>query len=345
MLIRTLALAAALSLPSFTAMAQTASPGCSRSTADSGHFSLQDQGITRNYRLYLPRSYDPNTPTPLILAFHGWGGDADAVLDYRVVRRQANQAGVIVVTPEGLGANEDRPNSWTFPGSATGIDSTGTAICDPTLMQDETYPSCADTAQNICSWTHCQADDTAFIAALLTELEETLCIDTSRIFAAGASNGGMFTWGLGQDPKLAPRFRAIASLIGLPHRGYGDGPGKTKLPALVITGTEDVSVPPGAWEDPAPTTSTDDTAYDYTGATGITQAWSMAHGCDISSPARPVDFGGRRHDCRSYCGAEGDLPPVLDCRMDTGHNGHMRRTWPLIMDFFTAHSALDATAD
>ncbi len=345
MVVKSILFCAALCLSAHAALAQTASPGCGGPIADSGSYSLQDQGITRSYRLHLPRSYDPKTPTPLILAFHGWGGDADAILDQRVVRRQANQAGVIVVTPEGLGSNEDRPNSWTFPGSATGIDSAGAPICDPTVMQDETYPSCAGTAQNICSWTHCQADDMAFVAALLTDLETTLCIDTTRIFAAGASNGGMFTWSLGQDPTLAPRFRAIASLIGLPHRGYLDGPGTLHLPALVITGTEDATVPPGAWENPAVTTSTDGTAYDYTGATAVTQAWSTAHGCGISTPAQPVDFGGRRHDCRSYCSADGDLPPVLDCRMDTGHNGHMRRTWPLIMDFFAAHSALDATAD
>ncbi|MEL6571919.1 MAG: hypothetical protein AAFQ64_09685 [Pseudomonadota bacterium] len=345
MMIRTLLCAALFGLSAQAAASQTASSGCQTTPPDNGPHILQNQGINRSYRLHIPRSYDPDTPSPLLLAFHGWGGDADAIPDYWVVRRQAEQTGMIVVAPEGLGANEDRPNAWTFPGSATGIDGVGEAICNPNVIMDETYPSCASTAQNICSWTHCQADDKTFVADLLTTLENKLCIDTSRIYAAGASNGGMFVWGMGQDPILAPRLRAIASLIGLPHRDYLAGPGDADLPALVITGTEDASVPPGAWEDPRYTTSFDDAEYHYTGATAITRAWSEAHGCDTSTPAQPVDFGGRRHDCRSYCSVGDTLPAVLDCRMETGHNGHMRRTWPLIMDFFAAHSALDANAD
>lgn len=319
---------------------------------ESGVQAINHAGLDRTYRLHLPRALDPATPTPLILAFHGWGGDENSILDTRAVRRLANQAGMIVAAPRGLGATEDRPNAWTFPGSATGLDGDGvnqsvpgdTALtCNPNVMADETYPSCgpigSGTAQNICSWTHCQADDTAFAAALLTELETQLCIDTDRVFAMGASNGGMFVWGLGQDPGIAPRLTAIAALIGLPHRGY-DAPPDHALPALVITAEDDATVPSGAWDDPSFTTSTDDTEYYYSSATGITQSWSTAHACDITQPAASVDFGGWRFDCRSHCAAPSStaLPPVLDCRMGGGHNGKLRRTWPLIIDFFKSHS-------
>lgn len=236
------------------------------------------------------------------------------------MRRATDRADAIVIAPLGLGASEDRPSSWTFPGSATGIDGHGAATCDPSVITDETYPSCGPvgtgTAQNICSWTQCQSDDMGFVTALLDHAEATLCIDTDQVFAAGASNGGMFVWSIGQNATLAPRFRALASLIGLPHRGYLDVPANAP-PILSLTARDDTTVPPGAWDDPSPTISSDGTLYHYTGATAITQRWAEAHQCDTSAPAQSIDAP---FDCRSHCPTTGMFPPVLDCRMEGGHD-------------------------
>jgi hypothetical protein len=50
---------------------------------------------------------------------------------------------------------------------------------------------------------------------------------------SGSTSGGMFTWELGQNAVSAPTFRAIAPVIGLPHRGYLGGPANDKpMPAL-----------------------------------------------------------------------------------------------------------------
>jgi poly(3-hydroxybutyrate) depolymerase len=101
----------------------------------------------------------------------------------------------------------------------------------------------------------------------VSEIKTKLCLDTTRIFAAGGSNGGMLTWELGQNASSAPIFRAIAPIIGLPHRGYLDAPGKLNgMPVLVITGTRDTTVPPGAWEDAGHTMTRDSDRYYYTGA-------------------------------------------------------------------------------
>ena len=338
----------ALALFATTTGATAQTLGCGQPVAGSGTYSLTHDGIDRTYRLHLPRGYDPDNPAPLVLAFHGWGGTADSLLDYRVVRRQANAAGAIVVAPVGLGPSEDRPSSWTFPGSATGLDGDGinagvpgdsAFICNPAVLEDETYPSCgpvgSGTAQSICSWTQCQTDDVAFVDALLDEIEATHCVDTGRILAAGVSNGGAFVWGLGQDAAIAPRFRAMASVIGLPHRGYLDGPARP-VPMLLITGQTDPIVPPGDWDDPGFTTSADGEEFYYTGATAITRAWAEAQGCDTTSPATAVDTGVRGLDCRSYCAGDDDaLPAVLDCRLPGGHDADLRRTWPLVMDFLT----------
>lgn len=80
----------------------------------------------------------------------------------------------------------------------------------------------------------------------------------------------MFTWELGQNAASAPTFRAIAPLIGLPHRGYLENPGKAgNMPILLITGTHDTTVPPGPWESTRHTTTSDGNAYFYTSATAI----------------------------------------------------------------------------
>lgn len=333
-------------------MAEQSSTGCGQDGLESGLHTYMDGGIARPYTLRLPPRYAPDTPTPIIFAFHGWGGDETSFLGVRAVRRLADRLGYIVVAPRGLGAAEsDRSYaSWTFPGSATGLDGDGANLsvpgdtpltCDPAAIEDYSYPSYGPvgvgTAQSLCSWTQCQTDDIAFVANLVTEIEENLCVDQDRIFAVGSSNGGMFVWGLGQDSRTARIFRAMSALIGLPHRGYLDGPARPDgLPMLVITGQSDPTVPSSDWEDARFTTSSDGAEYYYTGATAITRAWAESKGCSTATEAAIVDVGSNRFDCRSYCRADvgAEFPAVLDCRMNKAHDADLRRTWPLVLDFF-----------
>ena len=72
------------------------------------------------------------------------------------------------------------------------------------------------------------------------------------------------------------------------------------MPVLLITGTLDNVVPPGAWDDDLfTTTSNDNDRFYYTGATAITKSWADAHGCDITVKASPVEVGYDIPDCRT----------------------------------------------
>jgi polyhydroxybutyrate depolymerase len=341
----------------------TPSLGCGKTLA-SGTHSMTDQNVARTYRVFVPSRYQPGVVYPLVLVFHGWGGDENEFLDDKNVTTLAEQRGYIVVAPRGLGsaAPDANKNSWSFRGSTTGLagitendDSHTTAthaaaICNPVRTPNFTYPSCKNVARNTCAWTQCQADDVAFALALVTEVESKLCIDTARVFASGGSNGGMFTWELGQNPASAPIFRAIASLIGLPHRGYLEPPGKAGgMPILVITGTHDTTVPPGAWESTRYTSTTDGSAYYYTGASAIVRSWGTADSCPYDGkPAAPYITGTNQADCRSYCrgnahgwsggSAGAGWPNVLDCRAAMGHAYDFSWSWKLILDFFDAQS-------
>jgi hypothetical protein len=160
----------------------------------------------------------------------------------------------------------------------------------------------------------------------------------------------MFAWELGQNTASAPIFQAIAPLIGLPHRGYPDTQGKSDgMPVLVITGTHDTTVPPGAWEDTRYTTTGDRDKYYYTGASAMTRSWGTANSCSYHGrPAVSFNAGTTHADCRTYCGrsapgwsagsAGRGWPKVLDGRAAMGHIYSFSWTWKLILDFFDAQS-------
>ena len=325
------------------------SAGCAATTGlltDSDTYSLQFNGIERAYRLNVPQGYTTTSASPLVMLFHGWGGNQNEFIGNATVTSEAEQRGYILVAPVGLGSSapDNSWNSWTFSGSASGLDGDGGdeiegAICDFNNTADYNYPSCDGIAQNSCAWTQCQQDDVAFTAALLDHIAGRMCVDTDNVFASGGSNGGMFTWELGQNPVSAPLFRAIAPIIGLPHRGYLNGKGKNEdMPVLLITGSNDRTVPPGDWEDESFTTTSDGDFFYYTGATAITQSWAQGHGCDVMNSAVVFDAGTSETECRTYCYSDTGWPRVLDCRSDMGHTYQLSWTWPLILEFFSAHS-------
>src|SRR5450755_295101 len=150
--------------------AVTLSAGCGKTLA-SGSYQMTDQNAARTYRVFVPSSYKPGIVNPLVMVFHGWGGNENEFLGDSNVTALANQRGYIVVAPRGLGSAtpDSNRNSWSFRGSTTGLagsgdegapytpESTDSAVCDPTLTPNYTYPSCKKVARNTCSWTQCQA--------------------------------------------------------------------------------------------------------------------------------------------------------------------------------------------
>lgn len=306
----------------------------------SGDYTLERDGLDRAFRLHVPDAAGGTAPYPMVVFFHGWGGDEGEFLKPSVID-EANERGYIIVAPLGLGGEEmgNHYSSWSFSGSTTGLDGTESegTICDDALTIDYTYPSCSGVAENGCSWTQCTDDDIDFAVELVETVSKNVCVDSDRIYAVGGSNGGMFVWDLARHESSAEVFSAIASLIGMPHRGYLDPPiFDQKLPAILITGTNDRTSPPGEWGQRAFTTTSDGDYFYYTGATAITEAWAEAYRCDTSVPADTFDVGVEDVECRawSYCDVDSQWPPVLDCRHEIGHRYGLSWSWPLVLDFF-----------
>jgi polyhydroxybutyrate depolymerase len=139
----------------------------------SSQHTLTFDGEQRDYRVYVPRSLTAG-PSSLIVMLHGGFGSAEqAELSYGW-DRQAEDGGMIVAYPDGIG------RSWN-----------GGGCCGPAMKKD--------------------IDDVGFIEAMVAEIGTGLALDPQRIFATGMSNGGIMAYRLACESDL---FAAIAPVSG-----------------------------------------------------------------------------------------------------------------------------------
>jgi polyhydroxybutyrate depolymerase len=115
--------------------------------------SINSGGITRTYILHVPATYDGASSTSIVLALHGFPSSAEDIRTISGFDTAAGARGTIAVYPEGTGA-ESRALGW-------------------------------NTEQFVNA-----PDDSLFLADLLDALDEALCIDATRVYVAGFSQGG-----------------------------------------------------------------------------------------------------------------------------------------------------------
>jgi polyhydroxybutyrate depolymerase len=167
-------------------------------------WTIESGGLMRTVVVHLPPSYDPTKPMPLVLNFHGYSSNAFQQSLLTGMSRKADDAGFIVLYPEGTGSKQ------SFNGGAC----------------------CGDAAMT-------NVDDVGFTRELLDTAVERLCVDQHRVFATGMSNGGFMSHRLGCE--LSNRIAAVAPVAGVlatdpctPSR---------PLPVLYFHGTADQVVP------------------------------------------------------------------------------------------------------
>ncbi len=145
--------------PPFVAAAR--STGCGGPAPEAGHnvATVTSGGIDRTYQLFIPSSYDPQQPLPVVLNFHGYTGDGPLQALSSGMDILAEEEGFISVAPDGLGT----VSYWN-------------------LATDNDLPN-----------------DVMFVSDLLDQMEADLCVDTNRVFSTGLSNGGFLTSRLACD--------------------------------------------------------------------------------------------------------------------------------------------------
>ena len=147
-------------------------------------FSIAHDGLTRLYRVHVPQRYSAATPAPLVLAFHGGGGDMNYMAsdkNYGLISK-ADAEGFVVVFPNGY----SKLNSGKF------------------ATWDAGTCCAAARDQNV--------DDVGFVRKIIGNVTHQLNIDRKQIYATGMSNGGMLTYRLACE--MADTFKAIASVAG-----------------------------------------------------------------------------------------------------------------------------------
>lgn len=164
---------------------------------------ITSAGDGRTYLLYVPPTYDPVEPTPLVVSIHGFASWPANQMDVSQWNELADEYGFIVAYPSGTGF----PKRW----NAGGLIGEGAV------------------------------DDVAFIADLITALSRQFNVDPARIYVNGLSNGGGMSNLLAC--RLADRIAAMGGVAGAYAAPEGGCQPARPVPIIAFHGTDDRIVP------------------------------------------------------------------------------------------------------
>ncbi|MGB0955461.1 MAG: alpha/beta hydrolase family esterase [Panacagrimonas sp.] len=144
-------------------------------TSGTFEFEVRADALKRNYRLYVPASYERNKPAPLVIALHGGLGTGKSMQKMSGLDREAERHGMLIAYPDGIG------RGWNA-GSC-----------------------CGKPMEN-------KVNDVDFMAKLIADVKGRYAVDGQRIFGTGFSNGAMLLHKVAcERPKL---FTAMAPASG-----------------------------------------------------------------------------------------------------------------------------------
>jgi polyhydroxybutyrate depolymerase len=144
-------------------------------------FALQHDGRRRTYVVHAPRVAAAGSGAPVVLAFHGGGGEAEGFKAYAGLDAVADREGFIAAYPNGSGVLPRRLLTWN--------------------------------AGECCAYAMNQRiDDVGFAIAVLDDLAKRITIDPARVYATGHSNGAMMAYRLAAE--RADRIAAIVPVAG-----------------------------------------------------------------------------------------------------------------------------------
>ncbi len=173
-------------------------------------FSLSHQKMKRFYKIYIPSGYNPKKSTPLVIVFHGGGGNMEKSSQYFKFNQKAEKENFLVVYPEGTGVRigENLLGTWN-----------GGDCCGPAKENN--------------------IDDVGFIKKMLTNIKNTFNINDKMIFSTGMSNGAIMTYRLACE--LSKEIAAVAPVASVGH--YQNCHPERPVPILHIHGLNDPCAP------------------------------------------------------------------------------------------------------
>jgi len=167
-------------------------------------FGLTVGALKRSYLVHVPPQAGAGKPLPLVLNFHGGGGNAENQKSYSRMDEAADRDGYIAVYPNGTGGIGGRLLTWNA----------GTC--------------CGSAAAN-------QIDDVGYVVAMLEDLARRMRYDRARVYATGLSNGSMMAYRLAAEaPETIAAVAGVAGAMTLP----GFAP-KMPVPVMHIHSVDD----------------------------------------------------------------------------------------------------------
>ena len=136
----------------------------------------------RRYLVHVPKSYNKKQVVPLVLFFHGGGGNMNhSSLTYGWKEKSDQEGFIIAFTNGDSRLPNDKFATWN--------------------------------AGNCCAHARdANIDDIGYTREVIKDIKSKFAIDPKRVYATGMSNGGMMVYRLACD--LANEFTAVASVAG-----------------------------------------------------------------------------------------------------------------------------------
>ena len=193
-----------------TGATSSASTTSTTTSTTSGGMVTDDftAGGDRPVTVKVPSSYDPATPTPLLVLLHGYSATG-AIQDlYFGLTPVAEARGIVYAHPDGT-TDTSGNQFWNATNACCDFGATG-------------------------------VDDVGYLLGLVDEISAKVNIDPKRIYFAGHSNGGFMSYRMACE--ASDRIAAIVSLAGA---GYADAEAcgaSEPLSVLQIHGDMDATV-------------------------------------------------------------------------------------------------------
>ncbi|NUQ11647.1 MAG: prolyl oligopeptidase family serine peptidase [Gemmatimonadaceae bacterium] len=175
-----LALAALAFVPALACSQRTPRAETGQLRAGNHEFTLRHEGRRRTYLVHVPPG--AGAALPVLVAFHGGGGNAGGFQLYAELDRLADRERFLVVYPNGTGRLVTRLLTWNA----------GDGCCGYALNNG--------------------VDDVGYAVAVVEDLGRRTSIDRRRVYATGHSNGGIMSHRLAAE--RAGFVAAIAPVAG-----------------------------------------------------------------------------------------------------------------------------------